>query len=230
MTDNPQTDHQQTGHRRTDDRPRPGRGWRDRAACRDVDVDADLFFPAAESGPAHDAQVAAAKAVCARCPVRAECLTEAARIPYGIAGGLTEHERRRLRRSSPRTGAAARVEQVLADGPPPGMTARERAGVGRMLLAAGRSTRQVAGDCGVCPRTAERWATTSPTTTRAPSTSTSSASDGAGERSPARSAVASGMSGGWGRGAAAATGLPSGSPQHSTPRQGHEHRKEAEPR
>ena len=216
MTDNPQTDHQQTGHRRTDDRPRPGRGWRDRAACRDVDVDADLFFPAAESGPAHDAQVAAAKAVCARCPVRAECLTEAARIPYGIAGGLTEHERRRLRRSSPRTGAAARVEQVLADGPPPGMTARERAGVGRMLLAAGRSTRQVAGDCGVCPRTVERWATTSPTST--------------GPTSPARSAVASGMSGGWGRGAAAATGLPSGSPQHSTPRQGHEHRKDTEGR
>ena len=167
MTDNPQTDHQQTGHRQTDDQPRPGRGWRDRAACRDVDVDADLFFPAAESGPAHDAQVAAAKAVCARCPVRAEC--------------LTEHERRRLRRSSPRTGAAARVEQVPADGPPPGMTARERAGVGRMLLAAGRSTRQVAGDCGVCPRTAERWATTSPSSTGP--TSTSGMSGGAGEGS-----------------------------------------------
>ena len=168
--------------RQTDHRPRAGRGWRDRAACRDVDVDADLFFPAAESGPAHDAHVAAAKAVCARCPVRAECLTEAARIPYGIAGGLTEHERRRLRRDHVRTGAAVRVvDEVLADGPPPGMTAQERAGVGRMLLAAGRSPRQVAGDCGVCPRTAERWATTSPTTTSP--TSTSGMSGGAGEGS-----------------------------------------------
>jgi WhiB family transcriptional regulator, redox-sensing transcriptional regulator len=101
-----------------------GRGWRDRAACRDVDVDAELFFPTAEAGPARDAQVAAAKAVCARCPVRAECLTEALlRIPHGIAGGLTEHERRRLRRDHPRTGAAVRVvDEVLADGPPPGMT------------------------------------------------------------------------------------------------------------
>ena len=67
-----------------------------------------LFFPAAESGPARDAQVAAAKAVCARCPVRAECLAEAlARIPYGIAGGLTEHERRRLRTHAPHAARAA---------------------------------------------------------------------------------------------------------------------------
>ncbi len=43
----------------------------------------------------HAAQVAVAKAVCARCPVRAACLDEALiRIPYGIAGGLTPEERR----------------------------------------------------------------------------------------------------------------------------------------
>ncbi len=72
------------------------RDWRTRAAC--LDVDPELFFPAAEVGPVHDAQVAAAKSVCARCPVRAECLAEALdRIPYGIAGGLTEDERRALR-------------------------------------------------------------------------------------------------------------------------------------
>ena len=46
------------------------RDWRERAACR-AGVDPDLFFPAAESGAARDAQVRAAKAVCARCPVRA---------------------------------------------------------------------------------------------------------------------------------------------------------------
>jgi S-DNA-T family DNA segregation ATPase FtsK/SpoIIIE len=36
--------------------------------------------------------------VCARCPVRSECLTDAlSRIPHGIAGGLTADERRALR-------------------------------------------------------------------------------------------------------------------------------------
>ena len=76
--------------------PVSGRDWRARAACRGSDP--ELFFPTAESGPVRAGQVAAAKAVCARCPVRAACLAEAlARIPYGIAGGLTEYERRRLR-------------------------------------------------------------------------------------------------------------------------------------
>ena len=74
------------------------RAWRDRAACRDVEP--ELFFPAAEDGAARHAQVQAAKAVCAGCPVRVECLAEAlARIPYGIAGGLTEHERRQFGRT-----------------------------------------------------------------------------------------------------------------------------------
>ena len=135
----------------------PGRGWRDQAAC--AGMTGDLFFPTAESGPTRDAQVTAAKAVCAGCRVRASCLSEAlVRIPYGIAGGLTEHERRRLRRNHPGTGLAAQVDEVLTDGPPPGMTRPERAAVGRMLLAAGRSVRQVATDCRVSLRTAERWA------------------------------------------------------------------------
>ncbi len=53
---------------------RADREWRMNAACRGVDP--ELFFPAAEGGPARDAQVAAAKAVCARCPVRRECLAD----------------------------------------------------------------------------------------------------------------------------------------------------------
>ena len=91
------------------DRVPAGRDWRRAAAC--VGVDPELFFPAAESGPVHDAQVAAAKTVCARCPVVAACLTEAlARIPYGVAGGLTEDERRTLRRRDRQTVVAvARV-------------------------------------------------------------------------------------------------------------------------
>jgi Transcription factor WhiB/Homeodomain-like domain len=174
------------------DRPteqRGSRNWRDQAECRDVTT--DLFFPTGESGPDHDAQVTAAKAVCARCRVRAECLTEAlGRIPYGIAGGLTEQERRQLRRpttgrnNSVSRGASTVVDAVLADGQPPGMTARERARVGRMLLAAGRTTRQVATDCGVCPRTVQRWATPNTGDTRPSSAGASTACPGgAGERS-----------------------------------------------
>lgn len=124
-----------------------------------------LFFPTAESGPARTTQVMAAKAVCARCPVREQCLAEAlARIPYGIAGGLTEHERRTLRRGTTcrHPTRSAQLETVLRDGLPRGLTARsagqERARVGRALLAAGRTARQVARACGVSTRTVQRWA------------------------------------------------------------------------
>ncbi|KAA9161342.1 WhiB family transcriptional regulator [Amycolatopsis acidicola] len=78
--------------------------WQHRAACRDEDP--ELFFPVSEMGPGAR-QVAQAKAVCARCPVRAECLSSAldAGLDYGIFGGLTGSERRKLVRRSP-AGAA----------------------------------------------------------------------------------------------------------------------------
>jgi WhiB family redox-sensing transcriptional regulator len=74
-----------------DGRPIPE--WRRLAACRTHDP--DLFFPSSPLG------VAAAKQVCAECPVRASCLTDALawetdRSRHGIAGGLTPTERRRL--------------------------------------------------------------------------------------------------------------------------------------
>jgi hypothetical protein len=77
-----------------------GSRWRERAACRDVDP--ELFFPTAKPGtPAHDRQAAPAKKVCRRCPVREQCLTDAlARLPHGVAGGLTEHEREQIRRGA----------------------------------------------------------------------------------------------------------------------------------
>lgn len=66
-------------------------GWRARAACKDADP--ELFFP-----PPSDAEKAArrAKAICAGCPVRPECLAEALgnRIEFGVWGGLTEDERK----------------------------------------------------------------------------------------------------------------------------------------
>ena len=74
------------GHLRAED-------WRHRAACRSVDP--EVFFPVPVEGLAYRTRVAVAKAVCGGCPVRAECLTWAlAHQPDGIAGGMTEHERR----------------------------------------------------------------------------------------------------------------------------------------
>ncbi len=68
--------------------------WQLVAACRGVD--SSLFFhPEGERGAARSAREAAAKEVCMRCPVRAECATHAlaVREPYGVWGGLTEDER-----------------------------------------------------------------------------------------------------------------------------------------
>ncbi|MTD58412.1 WhiB family transcriptional regulator [Amycolatopsis pithecellobii] len=69
--------------------------WQEEAACRDEDP--ELFFPVSERGPGAR-QVAQAKAVCARCPVRAECLQYAldAGLDHGIFGGTTDAERRKL--------------------------------------------------------------------------------------------------------------------------------------
>ena len=72
--------------------------WQDRALCRGAN--ADLFFAPhhLEKKEERDAREAQAKAVCARCPVRQECLefALAVREPHGIWGGLNETERRRL--------------------------------------------------------------------------------------------------------------------------------------
>ena len=66
--------------------------WADFANC--VGVDPDLFFP--ERGQ----DVSEAKQICAACIVRSECLEYALAEgkKFGIWGGLTERERRRLRR------------------------------------------------------------------------------------------------------------------------------------
>jgi WhiB family redox-sensing transcriptional regulator len=72
--------------------------WRDDALCRRHDP--ELWFPVA--GPTTDVykeQVREAKGVCTNCPVREQCLEWALeRLPIGVAGGLDEHERARLRR------------------------------------------------------------------------------------------------------------------------------------
>jgi len=81
--------------------------WMEDAACREPGVDPELFFPVSESGPAVR-QVAAARAVCGRCPVQAPCRDWALRAgePAGIWGGTTPEERRVLRRRLPRRRGA----------------------------------------------------------------------------------------------------------------------------
>ena len=77
----------------------PADDWRELAACRDEDP--ELFFPVG-SGRAANAQIKQAKAVCARCPVRARCLEAGMSEEYGVWGGLTEEERRALRQTPER--------------------------------------------------------------------------------------------------------------------------------
>lgn len=66
--------------------------WRDEAACRGADV--DEFFP--ERGDS----LLAARRLCAGCTVRDECLEFALThsIKFGVWGGLSERERRGIRR------------------------------------------------------------------------------------------------------------------------------------
>jgi len=122
--------------------------WRHRAACRDEEP--ELFFPIGDVGPSRR-QIAEAKAICGRCPVREECLGWALGVQsFGIAGGLTEGEINELRvkRGLPRPTVT----------PPTAPTTRERAAAGRELLRAGAAPAQVAAELEVSLRTAERWA------------------------------------------------------------------------
>lgn len=89
--------------------------WTASALC--AQTDPEVFYP--EKGES----TLPAKRVCARCPVRSECLEEALsrNERYGVWGGLSERERRALLRSS----AGAGVE--LADDDPAGGEDKEAA-------------------------------------------------------------------------------------------------------
>ena len=93
--------------------------WQESGACRDSGP--VLFFhPQNERGIQRRRRDAAAKSVCASCPVRVQCADYAirAREPYGVWGGLTEEERdviytRADTRSYPRErGTGARLAGI----------------------------------------------------------------------------------------------------------------------
>ena len=93
--------------------------WRHTAVCRDEDP--ELFFPVGNSGPAL-AQIADAKLVCNRCPVTTECLSWALNTGQdsGVWGGMSEDERRALKRRNARTKPRSGVW--------PGFQSRQRCG------------------------------------------------------------------------------------------------------
>lgn len=73
--------------------------WQRHAACRNLD--SSMFFhPDGERGVKRQRREDRAKAICADCPVRAECLDHSLRVeePYGIWGGVDEIERQARRR------------------------------------------------------------------------------------------------------------------------------------
>ncbi len=74
--------------------------WQMHAACRETDAGV-FFHPSRERGPAAAARDAAAKRVCAVCPVIEECGLYALLVqePYGVWGGLTAGERHELLRA-----------------------------------------------------------------------------------------------------------------------------------
>jgi WhiB family redox-sensing transcriptional regulator len=80
--------------------------WRDNAAC--LTADPELFFPVGNTGPAVD-QIEKAKAVCGRCTVSEMCLQYAldTNQDSGVWGGLSEDERRALKRRAARARRAS---------------------------------------------------------------------------------------------------------------------------
>lgn len=82
--------------------------WTQDALC--AKVDPDLFFPEKSSGKTAQQ----AKAICGRCDARSDCLLYAltAGETFGIWGGTTESERRKLRKEA---GLTARMPRRLSD-------------------------------------------------------------------------------------------------------------------
>jgi len=83
--------------------------WWSRAEC--LSADPELFFPPSLRVRR---QIAEAKAVCARCQVRTQCLSYAlAAGPLrGIWGGTTDEERRRLCKPGPERRSRAATCQA----------------------------------------------------------------------------------------------------------------------
>jgi len=122
-------------------------GWMADGLC--AQVDPELFYPETGEPNRH------AKRVCAGCEVRAECLAYALahRERFGVWGGTSERERRRMRRTGSLAGAKG--------GPPvagqgtPGRVPDSRTGLVRQL-ATTLTDPEIAARLGRSPRTVLR--------------------------------------------------------------------------
>jgi WhiB family redox-sensing transcriptional regulator len=140
-------------------------------------TDPEVFFP--EKG----GSVREAKAVCAGCPVRTPCLEYALAHDerFGVWGGLSERERRRLtsaarrqlasqpaarragalaaRRAAPGRPDEVVVARLMAGHPVPDSSRLEVAQAAIGLHRAGQGTPRIAAALGVHARQVERWVT-----------------------------------------------------------------------
>lgn len=89
--------------------------WQEQGAC--VGLDPALFFTERVEGAGTDN--AEAKKVCARCEVRVDCLDYAlaTREMFGVWGGKSERERRRIRRMGAHPTSLKAANEALADMP-----------------------------------------------------------------------------------------------------------------
>ena len=148
-------------------------GWWFAGLC--AQTDPEVFFP--EKG----GSVRAAKAVCAGCPVRAQCLAHALAHDerFGVWGGTSERERRRLKAGATHRGTASQpaarrtgapaggpslgeadevvVARLMAGHPVTGASRVEVAQAAIGLHRAGGSARRIAAQLGVQERQVQRW-------------------------------------------------------------------------
>ena len=151
-------------------------GWWFAGLC--AQTDPEVFFP--EKG----GSVREAKAVCARCPVRAQCLAHALAHGerFGVWGGLSEPERRRLQLHAGSAAGGSTAPEPAAQQPDPPaavpvagevdevvvarlISGRPVSGASRDEVAqaaigmhrAGVGARQVAAQLDVNTRQVERW-------------------------------------------------------------------------
>lgn len=110
--------------------------WRSAAACRGLNP--SVFYP----GRQGDNKVA--KTICAGCPVQPECLETALLVgeKFGVWGGLSERERRRLRRAR---GLPGRVILLDARGALGLSAGRVRSGRAGSAASSATSSSRVAG-------------------------------------------------------------------------------------
>lgn len=81
--------------------------WVERQACRGSDP--SVFFPDRGGDPDPEAQ-----RLCASCPVREECLSEALRLGdvHGYRGGVNGPERLRILKATPKSDVPAEIRRL----------------------------------------------------------------------------------------------------------------------